>query len=181
MQLISNFAPDICIFIPQKAIYSNFYSMRNKRERLHVISEILKLNVIGSQEELLDKLTERSYNITQATLSRDLKTLKVAKTPLANGTYKYSLPSQLKTISKELTQLNFTSHGAVVSLEFSGNLAVLKTKPGYASAIALDIDNRGTEEILGTIAGDDTVLLIPRDGVEKESLIKIINQIFQEK
>ncbi|MFV0392519.1 MAG: arginine repressor [Paludibacteraceae bacterium] len=155
--------------------------MRNKRERLSVISDILHLQIIGSQEELLDHLRERGYDVTQATLSRDLKVLKVAKTPLSNGAYKYVLPPQIKPISNELTSLNFTAHGAVLALEFSGTLAVLKTKPGYASAIAWDIDNRATNEVLGTIAGDDTVLLIPREGITREQITSTVSIIFQDK
>ena len=149
--------------------------MKNKRERLGIISEILRMQVIGSQEELLDILRAKGYDVTQATLSRDLKVLKVAKTPLSNGAYKYVLPPQIKPISDELNAHNFTSHGAVLNLEFSGQLAVLKTKPGYASAIAWDIDNRSNDEVLGTIAGDDTILLIPREGVTRADITKMIN------
>ena len=155
--------------------------MKNKKERLSVISEILRFQVMGSQEELLDLLREKGYDVTQATLSRDLKVMKVAKTPLSNGAYKYVLPPQIKPISDELSSLNFTSHGAVLSLDFSGHLALVKTKPGYASAIAWDIDSRASNEVLGTIAGDDTVLLIPRDGVTREEIMKVINLIFNEK
>ena len=155
--------------------------MKNKRERLGIISEILRMQVIGSQEELLDILRAKGYDVTQATLSRDLKVLKVAKTPLSNGAYKYVLPPQIKPISDELNAHNFTSHGAVLNLEISGQLAVLKTKPGYASAIAWDIDNRSNDEVLGTIAGDDTILLIPREGVTRADITKMINMIFQEK
>ena len=155
--------------------------MKNKRERLGIISEILRMQVIGSQEELLDILRAKGYDVTQATLSRDLKVLKVAKTPLSNGAYKYVLPPQIKPISDELNAHNFTSHGAVLNLEFSGQLAVVKTKPGYASAIAWDIDNRSNDEVLGTIAGDDTILLIPREGVTRADITKMINMIFHEK
>ena len=155
--------------------------MKNKKERLSVISEILRFQVMGSQEELLDLLREKGYDVTQATLSRDLKVMKVAKTPLSNGAYKYVLPPQIKPISDELSSLNFTSHGAVLSLDFSGHLALVKTKPGYASAIAWDIDSRASNEVLGTIAGDDTVLLSPRDGVTREEIMKVINLIFHEK
>ena len=155
--------------------------MKNKRERLGIISEILRMQVIGSQEELLDILRAKGYDVTQATLSRDLKVLKVAKTPLSNGAYKYVLPPQIKPISDELNAHNFTSHGAVLNLEFSGQLAVVKTKPGYASAIAWDIDIRSNDEVLGTIAGDDTILLIPREGVTRADITKMINMIFQEK
>jgi transcriptional regulator of arginine metabolism len=109
-----------------------------------------------------------------------LKLLKVAKTPLANGTYKYVLPSITKTISPQGTFNHLTSHGAVLSLEFSGPLAVVKTKPGYASAIAWDIDNKGSEEILGTIAGDDTILIIPREGVGRDEILSMMDIIFSD-
>lgn len=158
---------------------NNYAKMKNKKARLSIISEILHHDVIGSQDELLQILKEKGYEVTQATLSRDLKGLKVSKTPLSNGMYKYSLPSQIIPISDELAANNFTPRGAVLGLEFSGNLAVIKTKPGYASAIGCDLDNRINDEIIGTIAGDDTVLLIPRDGVKRESIIKLINLILK--
>lgn len=154
--------------------------MKNKRNRLQIITELLRSTVVGSQEELLTLLAERKLNVTQATLSRDLKLLKVAKTPLANGTYKYVLPSITKTISPQGTFNHLTSHGAVLSIEFSGNLAVMKTKPGYASAIAWDIDNKGSIEILGTIAGDDTILIIPREGVTREQILTLMDITFSE-
>jgi len=100
--------------------------MKNKRNRLQIISEILRSNVVGSQEELLKILTERQCEVTQATLSRDLKLLKVAKTPLSNGTYKYILPSYNKPLPSQPTANALISHGAVLSLEFSGQLAVVK-------------------------------------------------------
>lgn len=149
--------------------------MKNKRNRLQVITEILRSTVVGSQEDLLSILSEKDLNVTQATLSRDLKLLKVAKTPLANGTYKYVLPSITKTISPQGTFNHLTSHGAVLSIEFSNQLAVVKTKPGYASAIAWDIDNKGSIEILGTIAGDDTILIIPREDVTREQILGLMN------
>lgn len=154
--------------------------MKNKRNRLQIITELLRSTVVGSQEELLTLLAERKLNVTQATLSRDLKLLKVAKTPLTNGTYKYVLPPITKTISPQGTFNHLTSHGAVLSIEFSGHLAVMKTKPGYASAIAWDIDNKGSVEILGTIAGDDTILIIPREGVTREQILTLMDITFSE-
>lgn len=147
---------------------------------MQVITEILRSSVVGSQEDLLRLLSERKLNVTQATLSRDLKLLKVAKTPLTNGTYKYVLPSITKTISPQGTYNHLTSHGAVLSIEFSGHLAVVKTKPGYASAIAWDIDNKGSIEILGTIAGDDTILIIPREGVSRDQILELMDVTFAE-
>ena len=155
--------------------------MKNKRSRLQVITEILRSSVVGSQEELLSLLAERNLVVTQATLSRDLKILKVSKTPLANGTYKYILPQVTKTVSPTGNLSTFASHGAVLSIEFSGHLAVMKTKPGYASAIAWDIDNKGASEILGTIAGDDTILIIPREGASRESILQLMDLTFSNK
>lgn len=154
--------------------------MKNKRNRLQIISEILRSTVVGSQEELLKILNDKACDVTQATLSRDLKLLKVAKTPLSNGTYKYILPSYNKPLPPQQNENNIISFGAVISLEFSGPLAVVKTKPGYASAIAWDIDNKATDEILGTIAGDDTILLVPREGVTRDSIIRMMNQTFSD-
>jgi transcriptional regulator of arginine metabolism len=156
--------------------------MKNKRNRLQVISDILRTTVVGSQEELLKLLNDKQCEVTQATLSRDLKLLKVAKTPLSNGDYKYVLPSYNKPLDEEEEVGNtLFSHGAVLSLEFSGSLAVVKTKPGYANAIAWDIDNKATVQILGTIAGDDTVLLIPREGVTREEVLDMMNITFADK
>lgn len=153
--------------------------MRKKRSRLQVISEILRSTVVGSQEELLQLLVERECEVTQATLSRDLKLLKVAKTPLSNGAYKYVLPSYNKPLNIG-TYGTLQAHGALISLEFSGQLAVVKTKPGYASAIAWDIDNKADDKVLGTIAGDDTILIIPREGVAREEIYEVLNITFAE-
>jgi len=155
--------------------------MKNKRNRLQIISEILRSTVVGSQEELLKLLSVRQCDVTQATLSRDLKMLKVSKTPLSNGAYKYILPSYNKPMPDSGNQNTLIAHGAVLSLEFSGQLAVVKTKPGYASAIAWDIDNKATDHILGTVAGDDTILLVPREGVTREDILEMMNITFAEK
>ncbi len=144
--------------------------MKNKRKRLQIISEILKSNVVGSQEELQTLLSKHACDVTQATLSRDLKQLKVAKTPLPNGTYKYILPPVNQPPMPEEGAANHFTNGAILSIDFSGQLAVVKTKPGYANAIAWDIDNEARYEVLGTIAGDDTILLVMREGVSRDTI-----------
>ena len=155
--------------------------MKNKRSRLQTISEMLRHNVVGSQEELQTLLRERNCEVTQATLSRDLKYLKVSKTPLSNGLYKYVLPAHNKKMpAAETSGMNFIN-SAVLSIEFSGQLAVIKTKPGYANAIAWDIDNLSTDEVLGTIAGDDTILVIPRENVSRQEILEMMNLNFSEK
>ena len=155
--------------------------MKNKRNRLQIITEILRTNVVGSQEELLKLLGDKQFEVTQATLSRDLKLLKVSKTPLSNGTYKYILPSFNKPLPSQGSFSTLLSHGAALSIEFSGQLGVVKTKPGYASAIAWDIDNKANDKVLGTIAGDDTILIIPREGVTREEILEMLNVTFTEK
>jgi len=153
--------------------------MKNKRKRLEIISKILKTNVIGSQEELQRYLEEYGCKVTQATLSRDLKQMKVGKSPLSNGMYKYILPPVNQHIEETYKASEF-SKGVILSLDFSGNLAVLRTKPGYASAIAWRIDNDSRYEIIGTIAGDDTVLLVIREGIPREEIYQILQIAFDE-
>ena len=138
--------------------------MKNKNSRLDSIKIIISSKEIGSQEELLQELAKEGFQLTQATLSRDLKQLKVAKAASMNGNYVYVLPNN--TMYKRMTESHTASemlrHNGFVSIEFSGNIAVIKTRPGYASSLAYDIDNSQSYEILGTIAGDDTIMCAVR-------------------
>ena len=140
--------------------------MKSKNNRLDIIKMIISSKEIGSQEELLQELTKEGFRLTQATLSRDLKQLKVAKAASMNGNYVYVLPNN--TMYKRMTEQQSASemmmYNGFVSIEFSANLAVVKTRPGYASRLAYDIDMHNCYEILGTIAGDDTILLVVREG-----------------
>ena len=141
--------------------------IKKKADRLDAIKMIISSKEISSQEELIQALGQEGFVLTQATLSRDLKQLKVAKTPLPNGTYKYVLPPVNQPPFPEAGTVNHFASGAVLSIDFSGQLAVIKTKPGYASAIAWDIDNEPNHNVLGTLAGDDTILLVMREGVPR--------------
>lgn len=146
--------------------------MSSKKERLNVICEIIKNQAIGNQEELLRELAVRGYSLTQATLSRDIKQLKIAKAHDGNSNYIYTLQSQHVQVTSRIMALdnkNLSSLG-YVSLDFSGHLAVIKTRPGYAMGIASDIDTKAPHAILGTIAGDDTILIIPKDGMSREEI-----------
>ena len=146
--------------------------MKNKELRLVEISEIIRNRRIGSQEELLHILTNKGYDLTQATLSRDLKILKVAKQPDNLGNYVYFLPEV-----KDKTPKEAIINGGFVSISFSGNLAVIKTLPGFANGIASLIDAEGIFEILGTIAGDDTILVITKEGVKPEVLKSVLKAV----
>ena len=111
-------------------------------------------------------MAKEGFRLTQATLSRDLKQLKVAKAASMNGNYVYVLPNN--TMYKRMTEQHSAGellmHNGFISIEFSANLAVIKTRPGYASSLAYDIDSKDFDEILGTIAGDDTIMLVVREG-----------------
>ncbi len=145
--------------------------MKNRTKRQLAIKKIISTNEVGSQEELLKKLHEEGYDLTQATLSRDLKILKVAKVPGANNGYIYVIPEGVSVEPQhENTRVNFLVDG-FRDIQFSGNLAVLRTRPGYASSIAAVLDNADPYEILGSIAGDDTILLVMREGITPSDLL----------
>lgn len=150
---------------------TNKYAIMSVRQsRLRTMTAILTAQVISSQEALQKALRVEGLNVTQATLSRDLKLLKIIKTVLPDGTYKYVLPISQKVDEKVTGMGSDSLHSAIKEIGFSGHFAVVKTRPGYASAVAYDIDLRSEELVLGTIAGDDTVLVIPREGHTRETL-----------
>ncbi len=146
--------------------------MNSKKSRLDAIKMIISSQEIGSQDELLQELMKEGFRLTQATLSRDLKQLKVAKAASMNGNYVYVLPNNTmyKRMTEPHTAMEMLMHNGFISIEFSANLAIIKTRPGYASSLAYDIDNRELDEILGTIAGDDTILLVIREGCTRASV-----------
>ncbi len=147
------------------------YKMKNRTKRQLAIKKIITTNEISSQEELLGKLKEEDFDLTQATLSRDLKILKVAKVSHSKRGYVYVIPEGVSVEPQhENTRVNFLVDG-FRDLRFSGNLAVLRTRPGYASSLAAVLDNADPYEIIGTIAGDDTILLVMREGVTSSDLI----------
>ena len=154
--------------------------MKNKTNRLKSIRKIVHESKIGSQDELLQLLVEEGYSLTQATLSRDLKQLKIAKMPDYEGGYVYVLPEESSPLGKtariKSPDAQFVSSG-YLSMDFCGQFAVIKTKPAYAGGIAAEIDRHPSKNILGTIAGDDTILVIPKDGLDRRKFIKILSEI----
>ena len=122
--------------------------MKKKANRLDAIKMIISSKEVGSQEELLQELGQEGFELTQATLSRDLKQLKVAKAASMNGKYVYVLPNDImyKRVGDQSASEMLMNNG-FISLQFSGNIAVIKTRPGYASSMAYDIDNRESDTI----------------------------------
>lgn len=151
------------------ASYLYIYTCMTKKYRHKIIKEVLTTNDICSQDMLLKILIDKGFELTQATLSRDIKELKVVKVPTEAGSYAYQLTDVMPVIQPE--EISPLSSFGFVSIEFSGQLAVIKTRPGYAMAIAGEIDNKASNYILGTVAGDDTILLIPKENVSREEVI----------
>ena len=153
--------------------------MKSKNNRLDAIKMIISSKEIGSQDELLQELTQEGFQLTQATLSRDLKQLKVAKAASMNGNYVYVLPNNTmyRRMTEPHTATEMLRADGIRGIEFSGNLAVIRTRPGYASSVAYDIDNRDFDEVLGTIAGDDTILLVLREGCTRTSVINALSLV----
>jgi transcriptional regulator of arginine metabolism len=151
--------------------------MKNRVERQLEIRKIILKGNVHSQDELLKQLKQQGFNLTQATLSRDLKVLQVAKVPHPANGYVYTIPGEEREVqTSEQIRVNYLADG-FRDLRFSGNLAVLRTLPGYANSFAAVIDRADSWEILGTVAGDDTILIIQREGISKADLINALINI----
>lgn len=153
--------------------------MKTRSQRLLTVRKIIENQKISSQEELLEILVKSGYQITQATLSRDLKFLRAAKIADASRGYIYFLTSRESEQANLLADDNFPLNG-FISVEFAWHLGVIRTLPGYASSIASAIDNIGAYQIIGTIAGDDTILIIPREGTTKKDVINFLARLIPE-
>lgn len=154
--------------------------VRTKKKRLEIIQQIITTQKISSQIELLQVLSEAGIDVTQATLSRDLKHLQIAKIPDHSGCYIYTMPNNEVGRSKQVNPTTYrhpiVGMGGFLSIAFSGNIVVVKTSPGYAGSIAYDIDKGNAPQILGTVAGDDTIFIVLKEDVLHEDAYEILSQ-----
>ncbi len=151
--------------------------MKNKVKRFAAIQEIISTSIVGSQEELLQRLSAQGFELTQATLSRDLKQLKVSKTTNSKGEYLYQLPARsLQEESRSLGN-DFPMGNAFLSIEFSSNIAVLHTRPGYASSLAYEIDDKAKDVIIGTVAGEDTIIAVTKENKTTKEVTESLSRI----
>ena len=153
--------------------------MREKNSRLETLKMLISSKELGSQDEVLKELQREGYKLTQATLSRDLKQLKVAKAASMNGKYVYVLPNETmyKRVHDNSSAREMLESPGFLSLDFTGNLGVIKTRRGYASLLAYNIDMVEIPSILGTIAGYNTILLILKEGADKNDLVNELSEI----
>ena len=148
--------------------------MKERQARLKTIRNLIKNNVIESQDDLLALLLNENYEVTQATLSRDLKLLKVGKVPDGQNGYKYALPDGEDRENEAIYVQDFLR--GYVSIDFSGNIVVIKTFPGHANTVCNAIDNLNMEEVLGTVAGDNCMFACLREGTTGEKFLSKLKE-----
>ncbi len=141
--------------------------MQNIQIRQKALLQIIGQEAVFSQEELQMKLSQMGITTTQATLSRDLKALHIIKVP-GEG---YRMPQPTRPVQAAVPQ-------GILSIEFSGQNAVLKTQPGFAPAVASYIDHHPSRPVMATLAGDDVVLLILRQGYGADETLDALSTAF---
>ena len=149
-----------------------------KQRRQLAILELITHNSIETQEELASQLEAHGFQVTQATVSRDIKELRLVKVPDERGAYKYAVPDNAPLAQVDEKQRAILAQ-AVQRGEFAQNLVLLKTFSGMAQAAASVIDAMHIKEVVGTIAGDDTVLCVTRDNEQAALLTGKLKMILE--
>ena len=142
----------------------------SKHQRQHRISRILANKVVTSQEQLVRLLADDGVESTQATVSRDLDDLGAVKVRVSGGESVYAIPEHPADRVVPMDQLRRVMGEWVVEVESSGNLVVLRTPPGSAHVVASALDRTGIEGSIGTVAGDDTLMVVAAEGTTGENL-----------
>lgn len=147
-----------------------------KQKRHSRILKLIKDEEVKTQEQLTELLRREEFEVTQATVSRDIKELGLVKVPSAGGGYKYAFANRAKTES--LQHLNIFSK-AVTNVDYALHTVVIKTYSGMAQAVAASLDSAIGQEILGTVAGDDTILVITESPEEAAKLSRKLEKLFK--
>ena len=132
-----------------------------KKNRHEKMLELISRYEIDKQDELIARLREHGYDVTQATVSRDIRELKISKMTTGKGTYRYVLPKQIE--SSGGMKFSAALIDSIVSVDYACNIVVLKTYPGLAQAVAVAIDSMNLHQVLGCVAGDDAIMAVARD------------------
>jgi transcriptional regulator of arginine metabolism len=148
--------------------------MANKRERHDTILEIIESRVVSSQEDLRKLLLQRGWDVTQATLSRDLRELRLARVPTPDGA-RYAVTDG--SVEESRAALDTLLPQLFLRLDGVSEMLVLRTVPGGAQPIAAALDGEGWSDILGTVGGDDTILIITRSGAARDRVMRKIRSM----
>lgn len=147
--------------------------MKNSR---HIkILEIITENIIETQDDLIEKLRESGFAVTQATISRDIKQLGLVKTATKSGGYQYT--ASKTEVSGNETKFKNIMKETVLSAQNAENIVVVKTYPGMANAAAAAMDALAGDEIVGSIAGDDTIFVVVRTDEDAEDFTEFVKEI----
>lgn len=149
--------------------------MKNKRQEK--ILELIAKYEIETHDEMITKLREDGYNVTQATISRDLRELKLTKVLTSRGTYKYTVNNSRHHANN--VKFNNAVVDSIVSVDYAGNNIVLKTYPGMAQAVASSVDALSVESILGCVGGDDTIIIVTRDEESSAEISEKIKELIK--
>ncbi len=133
-----------------------------KKDRLEKVIEIISEYEVETQDELIEHLRKEGFDVTQATVSRDIRELKLVKIMTGRGSYRYILPQE-DTAGQAALHISSALAETIIRAEYAGNLIVLHTFPGMANAIAAEVDHLRHPSLLGCVAGDDTILIVARD------------------
>ena len=152
--------------------------MKNARQQK--ILELIEEYDIDTQDTLIKKLSENGYNVTQTTVSRDIKQLNLVKGVTARGSYKYIVPT-VAVKENSMPILNSAITDSVIRIEAAENIVVVKTFPGMANALAVCIDSLHLENIVGSVAGDDTILLVVKKAALALELEAELKDTFRKK
>jgi len=150
-----------------------------KKNRHEAILNLIEKEEVGTQDELMQKLNELGYKVTQATVSRDIKQLKLVKIPAKSGQYRYS--SAATEAEDRSGKYNSILTHSVTSVDYAGNMAVIKCFSGMAQAACAAVDSLNPENVVGTLAGDDTIFLLCRNESSAAELKDYINGIINKK
>ena len=146
-----------------------------KEKRHAKILELISRQEVGTQEEMCDLLNKSGFQVTQATVSRDIRELKLSKVAVSGGRQKYVLLSQMKEAMDEKYTRVFRD--GVVSIDMAQNILVIKTVSGMAMAVAVAIDSMNYHEIVGSIAGDDTIMCAVRSVDDTINLMRQLKKM----
>ena len=156
-------------------VWLNLEIMGKKKDRLALIKQIIAQELIGSQEELIVQLAKRGVHSTQSTLSRDFKEINISKIPHPEKGYIYvsadHLTSRIDVATSNLGDI-------VLGVKFSANICVVATKSGYANAVGVVVDSYKSPDILGSVAGDNTIILVLREDAEHKSVLEVLCKLF---
>lgn len=150
-----------------------------KQNRHQKILELVQNEPIETQEQLLERLNESGFAVTQATISRDIKELRLYKRVDRNGRTRYADGSAAESGSMQPEHYQGIMKRSVRTIDYAGNIVVLKCYAGMAQAVCAAVDAMGLDSIVGTLAGEDTIFLLVREPSQVEGLITELRKIFQ--